>query len=68
MADYKVEDEEQIETEQEDSDFAKEDGEVSIYVVQRVAIQPNKTQHYAKALEFLLKVYGKEQGVQSHHQ
>jgi len=33
----------------------------------KVAIQPKEPQYHTKASDFLLKVFGKEQGMQHHH-
>jgi len=65
MADYEDEDEMWIETEPEDSDFVAE-GE-GPPACPAVAMQQKEPRHHTKASEFLLKVFGKEQSVQSHH-
>jgi len=64
MAEYMDEDEMLIETEPEDSYFVKEEGEAATDLV--IDIQPKEPRYHAKTSDFLLKVFGKEYGVQSH--
>ena len=66
MTDYENEDEVHNETEPKDFDFVEEDGKVAP-AWSMIFMQLKELQHYTKASDFLLKIFGKKQGVQSYH-
>ena len=66
MMDYENEDEEKIETEPDDSDFAEEHGDVVTCVIQKLQCN-QKASTPATTSNILLKVFHQKQGVQPHH-
>ena len=67
MEDYEDEDEVLIEIEPEDSNFVEEEVVVATCMVQQLLCNQKNPDTTQGPLDFLLKVFDNEQGVQSHH-